>query len=380
MKLKRHSLPGVILALFFLAILALPALANAGPSTRSPSPGGLIPATTDAIRITNENLTVSMVDENGNPPPYYYGFARVTAEYTLQNMTDQSVTLTLMYLSPNTKEFSAKLNNEPLETKAGSIDPKDLPDDWKVPSQVLDPLDGEYELKADVGYGSLTPYSFDITVGAKQNATLHMEAAQVLGFDAARHLNAIRHFAYLLAPAKNWAGFGTLNITVIVPNDQIFTSSPKLTEQKRDDKTITYTGSFNGIPADALRVATISNQNLWLGSSAVVTVIPNAVVGFLAGLAGFVLGHLFARNRRAGGWEAALSSCLGIFISAILGLISAMIVSYIASRIFDYPEFAGGYGLSFEILFGILLGVFLAIIVSFFGGVISLIMSARRHA
>lgn len=380
MELKRHSLPGVILALFMIALLALPVLANAGPSTRSPSPGGLIPTTTDAIRIMNENLTVRMVDENGNPPPYYYGFAQVTAEYTLQNTTDKSVSLSLMYLSPNTKEFNAMLNNEPLVTKVGSIDPKDLPADWKVPNQVLDPLDGEYELRADIGYGSLTPYTFDITVGAKQEATLHMEATQLLGFDAARHMNVIRHFAYLLAPAKNWAGFGTLNITVVVANNQIFTSNPPLTEQSRDAHTITYTGSFNGIPADALRVATISNQNLWLGSSAIVTIIPNAIVGFLAGLIGFALGHLFVRNRRAIGWEATLSGCLGIFISAILGFISALIVSYIASRIFDYPEFAGSYGFGFEILFGILLGVFLAIIVSFFGGVIYLIMNSRRHA
>ena len=160
----------------------------------------------------------------------------------------------------------------------------------------LDPLDGEYDLRADIGYGSLTPYTFDITVGAKQEATLHMEATQLLGFDAARHMNVIRHFAYLLAPAKNWAGFGTLNITVVVANNQIFTSNPPLTEQSRDAHTITYTGSFNGIPADALRVATISNQNLWLGSSAIVTIIPNAIVGFLAGLIGFALGVMMTKG------------------------------------------------------------------------------------
>jgi uncharacterized iron-regulated membrane protein len=56
-----------------------------------------------------------------------------------------------------------------------------------------------------------------------------------------------RQFAYILAPARSWAGFGGLDVTVHVPDDWSVASRPAL---QREGALLN--GSFNDVPADAI--------------------------------------------------------------------------------------------------------------------------------
>lgn len=54
-------------------------------------------------------------------------------------------------------------------------------------------------------------------------------------------------FAYVLAPAREWAGFGGLDVTVSAPRGWTVVTEPKLVLEGGDLK-----GHFDRLPADAL--------------------------------------------------------------------------------------------------------------------------------
>jgi hypothetical protein len=56
-----------------------------------------------------------------------------------------------------------------------------------------------------------------------------------------------RQFAYILAPARAWAGFGGLDVTVHVPEEWTVVSTPGL---QRDGGVLR--GTFTDVPADAI--------------------------------------------------------------------------------------------------------------------------------
>ena len=69
-------------------------------------------------------------------------------------------------------------------------------------------------------------------------------------YDDPGHPRPLHQFAYSLAPARRWAGFGRLDVEVTLPAGVEAASSPALTRE--GDR---LTGSFQGVPADLLTVS-----------------------------------------------------------------------------------------------------------------------------
>jgi hypothetical protein len=65
--------------------------------------------------------------------------------------------------------------------------------------------------------------------------------------------------AYLLAPARAWASFGELDVTVLLPEEWEFASTLPLARKGDEAR-----GTFDGLPADALAVAAVRPTPMWV--------------------------------------------------------------------------------------------------------------------
>ena len=161
---------------------------------------------------------------------------------------------------------------------------------------------------------------------------------RLAGYEGTEHVHPTRLFAYSLAPARRWAGFGRLDVEVLLPPGVDAASTPDLA---RDGDRLT--GSFDGLPADVLGVSFREPAPvavplleglalLWLGLG---------LVGVPA-----LLGVRAARRGRS--WKGAL----------VVGPLAALaaLAGYAALRVgaISFAETAYGYGFA---LGGVLLAI-----------------------
>jgi hypothetical protein len=222
-----------------LLLASTAARANVGP----PSSGGqLVAEPVGVLRdvaITREALTIDLRPLAGN------GLARVEAVYHLYNRGDRK-TIDLIFASgaDDVADFEVRLDDRRL---ASAPDPRtQLPESWRPP-RYTPGLHGEGELEylrwhhrriSPVGFtAEIPPGRHTLAVRYAAEASTHLHG----------HPTVYRQFAYVLAPARAWAAFGGLDVTVVLPPGWAAASTPPLA---RDGDTLR--GSFKGVPADAL--------------------------------------------------------------------------------------------------------------------------------
>lgn len=112
---------------------------------------------------------------------------------------------------------------------------------------------------------------FDCARGAHQLAITYLAEA---GSWHTGDPTVVRQFAYVLAPARAWAGFGGLDVAIHVPHGWRAASEPPLTREGD-----VLHGTFPSVPADALAVAIQAPANafyvvraLALAALAIITV------------------------------------------------------------------------------------------------------------
>jgi hypothetical protein len=92
-------------------------------------------------------------------------------------------------------------------------------------------------------------YSFDVQVPAGRSHLQARYAAQ-----AATHRGTVplvtKQFAYVLAPAREWSGFGSLGVDVLLPENWKAATSPRL--ERHGD---TLQGEYSEVPADCIAVS-----------------------------------------------------------------------------------------------------------------------------
>jgi hypothetical protein len=225
----------VVVATSAVCGTAAPLWANAGPSSTSArvvaEPVGI-----SDVRIASEALLIDLRPlETGDA-------ARVDAVYYLQNDGPvQSLDLLFAFGSRETSDFQVTLDGEPIE---GVLQKAPMPKEW-MPPRMTPALSGNGVITYADGWSTVYPLAFSIVVPPGESVLAVRYRA------TAKHTYArpamYRQFAYILAPARAWAGFGGLELTIHVPEEWTVVSAPVL---QRDRGTLR--GTFADVPADAI--------------------------------------------------------------------------------------------------------------------------------
>ncbi len=246
-----------------LSLWAVPAVAfgNSTPAFTVPGSSGLVvPTVNRDVRIERERLSFDFVSSVVTPT--------VKAGYDLANTSARNVELDLLFVGPTSGNLRLALDGAQLN--ADKVDKVQLPAGWLAPKTGIDPRTGQDYAIADYSgdMGRTSAWSLRIQLPASGRGTLTAEYESLTGYDRKRADYVIRHLAYVLGPAGNWAGFGTLEVTATVPSRYLLASNPGLTRQHDTAGVATYSATFQGIPAEMLRISTMASPSAvseWVG-------------------------------------------------------------------------------------------------------------------
>ena len=154
---------------------------------------------------------------------------------------------------------------------------------------------------------------------------------------------------YVLAPARQWASFGGLALTVQVPHGWLAATSPSL--QRSGD---TLRATFNSVPADSLGVTA---EYPAPPPPADFTVLALAGGLVLAAVAGWIAGGWLGRRHRTSAWVLPLSIFAGAAVAAgvVLTGLAALVTGVPddqLSRTFNYGRGTLSLGMAILALCG----------------------------
>lgn len=279
------------------------ALANSTPSTVAPSSGGLVvPSTTSDVRIERETLSLDFTSGRTE--------AQIAASYELVNVSGRDAQLDLLFIAPGGRSLEVALDGVPVDVAETAN--AQLPAEWLASDRGIDPRSGdEYEMGEHLSGQSRTrAWAFRIAVPAGARKTLTASYRGLLGYDRTRADHVLHHLVYVLGPARNWAGVGELRVTVTAPSDLLVATSPPLPLVEEADGVARYAATFDGIPADLLRVSTMvrpSPLDAWVEPVSL-------WLPFLPGLALAALAGVLCS--RIGKWVVALVVAGGVAYGA----------------------------------------------------------------
>jgi hypothetical protein len=159
-----------------------------------------------------------------------------------------------MFIASAASNMELRLNGTPLQTTYLDERNVELPSEWKYPLVTINPRSGNVEkpsLANAETAGSPSIYAFTIDLAANGTAEMEASYSSTTGYNK---YNADRSFVYVLGPAKNWAGFGGLEIEALVPAGFQMASDPSLTLNGQVGPADRYTGNFSEVPADLFKL------------------------------------------------------------------------------------------------------------------------------
>jgi len=240
--------------------MLLAALALAGPASANwgPQQGGWNgePTGLEDLVITRETLTIDLRaanvrrwDQLRTDRWREYPLATVEVVYRIRNDSDDR-TVDLVFASAfpldEPGEMKVWLNDHPLAPN-GTSGPDGR---WPVPKAMIAP-----GMPDPIDYYAFRNHSqqFHLQVTFPRGySTLRALYRTPIGANRERaNPTCFWQYAYLLAPARAWGGFGGLDVTVLVPPDWPAATEPELARD--GDRLI---GSFDSIPSDALTITT----------------------------------------------------------------------------------------------------------------------------
>jgi len=215
------------------------------------------------VSIIGENLSIVFEEEQGYfLPPFLR--ARITAVYKMNNPQDRTQVVSLLFVGYRAEETVAALNGQKINV--GEMGTQKLryyfPDLARMLRSVwVDPLTGRVTLPPEKT--DLEPQAVPLTIELQPGLNrLEISYLSMLGLEQDKYLNPICHLSYFLQPAKYWASFGNLEITVQLPHERyFFTSSLPLENRGKG----LWQGSFTGLPQEDLHLSLLSKQGMWFG-------------------------------------------------------------------------------------------------------------------
>ncbi len=204
-------------------------------------------------------------------------------------------------------------------------------------------------------------FQLDFAAGATRTVTVRYEHAA--GDDTRKAVNQTFTYDYLLSPAKRWARFGPLHLTVQVPPETTLRSSLPLVREGD-----TYRADLAGLPDGELSLEVMSLKGLLFGMTQ-----PDGYWSLLLAALSVVT---FALGLWLGRRWARLGSRLRIALACIFGTGFAVVVAngvviWLLSMVFPQRAFGSGYGSAFGLMF--------AIVMFAIGGIVLSALAARSR-
>jgi hypothetical protein len=294
-----------------------------GPSIVPGDVVGEPTARLDSIDIEKENLVIDLrplsLKEWSEE-----GAARIDAIYHVRN-NGSDLYLELFFVAAGLKNDSARsydiwLDGRPVPgTLIASLR---IPTQWYPPA-FTPPFDAHLHsgvgqgIEYEVFRGDSSAILFAMTLPHGQH-TIRVSYRAVPTENSWE--GPIKHWqlGYILAPARQWANFGTLQTTVLLPEGWEARTEP---EMKRNGDTLT--GTWQGLPADAIAI-TIRREPpstvlLWMMESLPIPVAA-ALCVVLCITVGRRAGYWMGRQHRSRAWIVPVALVLGIVSAGIVGL------------------------------------------------------------
>lgn len=280
----------LLIALLSALQCAMPAWANMGKPWRdarvSAEPQGF-----DTVRIGSESLHIDLSELSDESAE-----AKVYVDYRLDN-PGPAIRLRPVFATGAAEvgQFEATLDGRAITARP--LDLPALPPSWQPP-ETTPSLSDEQPLSYEVQAPSSLALDFVLPPGRHQlRVSYRADAMQRKGYGP----TLLYQFAYVLAPARSWAGFENLHLMVSVPDGwRIKTSRPLNDEDTRhaDTSRDTYHGRYPGLPADAIAITTQAPPGIVYRVLTVASVVCLIAVVFGGGVVCSLIGGAIARRLR----------------------------------------------------------------------------------
>lgn len=228
--------------LLFMFVFCLPGLVSA--NIAAPTIGGTAgaePNGLEKIHILHETLTVDLrgLAKGIKKDPYQI---LVKAEYEIENRgAEENLELVFVFGSLY-KDFHVYLDDVEIASHDYSEPTAKMSRNWEIPGKT--PWTGGESFDYEARKYEMKNRGFSLKIPAGRHR-LRAEYRSMPSSYASTP-TSYRQFAYILAPAKDWASFGGLELTVYTPDDFTVVTQPELEREGAILK-----GRFDNIPADA---------------------------------------------------------------------------------------------------------------------------------
>ncbi len=305
--------------LLFAGIPAGRALANIGPPWSHGDLTGEPVGTLADLHIEGETLRfdLSGLDEAG-------AMGHVSALYRVRN-DGPSVERVLDFVAPDTGNVRVTLDGIPV--LSFTPDEVELPASWRPPlfspplPGATEPLGINYERWSGEGPGNLLVSRFEVTFAPGPHELLVEYSVRPATLDIPDE-NPYRAYqvGYVLAPARSWASFGTLELSVMHPAGWELGSSLPL-----DDRGA---ARFEGIPSDTFAVTLRPPVDAWHGWVASWLSVGGLPFALLFGL---LLGSAMGRRARRRGHGRARTALNVLFLAALAAVVAGVATAWLAA-------------------------------------------------
>ena len=324
----------VVIALVIVGV-SPGAVANVARSSWGADPAGE-PVGIRDIAIQHEELAIDL------RPLATEARVAVAATYHLQNRgAEQALDLVFVSGASGTRDFLVTLDGQPLTSvpQVGAV----LPASWHAPRSTPLPGGGDEAYYLEVA-PVLVGFQLVAATGPHELAiTYTAEAAH----DRRGVPTVLYQFAYVLAPARSWSGFGGLDVTVQLPAGWDIGVTPALV--RTGD---TLRGVFGEFPADAIALSVQAPRG-WYDEARLATL---ALLAFVVIGGGFgVAARSRARARALAGTGPIPSATVGVAGWSVACCAAGMLAIYGPDHVLPGgPVRHYGYGQAFAVLLVVL--------------------------
>lgn len=219
--------------LALLLVLLTPASANSGPTRSDGDGGSALEVDEDCpVTVTAEQLTFDIGGEGS-----WSGLtAQVEAVYQMENPTDEPLPVQMTFYLEQYRTYGIE-GAETLDTEGFSITADGVPVEFACAKAEAE----------DTDRFALT-YTVDFPARGRREVAVSYPSRGLGRSDWTSHW---RHtFTYLLSPARHWADFGTLDVTITTPESSPYVIQSSLPLEEVGERT--YTAHFDGLPEGEL--------------------------------------------------------------------------------------------------------------------------------
>ena len=367
MRIMSRALPAAAAAAA-MVLIPTAGLADAAPPWQPGDTAGTPSGAVKDVFIEHEDLSMDLSHVAGSNPQG----ADVVASYALRNDGPaRGIDLVFVTASYGVTSYEVTLDGRRVSASPGPLG--SVPRSWQPPAGTPSLGPGGPDLRYDVGPPAAILFHIALAQGSHDLLTRYRASPAKYSGDATVGEPVYWQLAFVLSPARQWEGFGDLDVKVTVPSGWPAATRPDLTRQGN-----TLTGHFVGIPSDAIAITTQMplpaewTRTGWIAGFSLL--VP------LSLLAGFLL-------VRTIGWRGAVVGLLA-FVPALAALFAIGVVIATNSRSFAVPSaqasWWGGRGVIFlqawELIVGMCAGLLAGAVAVLVGSGIALVVGNARRA